>query len=131
MDFLSAYTSQRKSLRVVFHLIDCRHGATEDDARIMNQMSRNLPRSATYVIVLTKADKTSKGSTTVATLAMNSPSNNNNYSVSRQILDQVRTTMIKEGVGTAPIILTSAETKLGRDALWSYMRLAADRYEQM
>ena len=110
MDFLSVYTSQRKSLRVIFHLIDSRHGATEDDARIMNQMSQRLVK---YVIVLTKADKTFASSSNIG-------------SVNRKILDQVRTTMVNQGVGNSPMILTSAETKLGRDALWSYMRLAAD-----
>ena len=121
MDFLSVYTSQRKSLRVAFHLIDSRHGASDDDARIMNQMSRCLPKYVSYVIVLTKADKILKGSTTALISA-----NNSNLSVSRNIVDQVRNTMKSQGVGNAPIVMTSAETKLGRDVLWSYMRLAAD-----
>jgi GTP-binding protein len=120
MEFLSVYTSQRKSLRVVFHLIDSRHGATDYDATIMNQMSRSLSKTVTYVIVLTKADKTLKGS--MLAISATDPVS----SVSRKILDQVRSTMKSQGIENAPVVLTSAESKLGRDALWSYMRLAAD-----
>lgn len=34
--------------------------------------------------------------------------------------------MKANGVGNAPVLLTSSETKLGRDDLWRYLRLAAE-----
>ena len=37
-DFLLQYTTTRKTLRVVFHLIDARHGPIDEDVSIMKQM---------------------------------------------------------------------------------------------
>jgi len=123
INFLSIYLSQRQSLRVIFHLIDSRIGPTDDDARIMDQIRGT---KAKYVIVLTKTDKKSKGPTTPSTDNQNFV--NSNAAAIQKTLNQLRITMNKQGVGNAPVLLTSSETKLGRDALWSYMRLAADEF---
>jgi GTP-binding protein len=113
--FLNEYISTRKTLRVVFHLIDSRHGPTTEDSRIMNEFSQILPQKVTYVVVLTKADKNVKGVT-----------KKNEGKVSRDVMESLRKTMKKNTLGKVPVILTSAETKLGRDDLWRYLKLAAE-----
>ena len=116
LDFMREYIVTRKTLRVVFHLVDSRHGATEEDASIMRQVGQVLSTtSATYVIVLTKADKNVKGSSAEKL-----------GKVSLNVMKSVRRTMKESGVGNAPVILSSSETKLGRDDLWRYLRLAAE-----
>ena len=74
-----------------------------------------MPSNVKYVVVLTKADKNVKG-----------PSTKNSGKVSKPVLDKVRQTMKENGVGNSPVFLTSAETKLGRDDVWRYMRFAAE-----
>ena len=114
-DFFEDYVANRKNLRIVFHLIDARHGPIDEDSRIMKQVSESLHKNVKYVIVLTKADKNVKG-----------PSTENLGKVTRSTLENVRETMKANGVGNAPVLLTSSETKLGRDDLWRYLRLAAE-----
>jgi len=115
LDFTRDYVSTRKTLRVIFHLVDSRHGPTDEDSSIMRQMSDSLPKHVSYVIVLTKADKNVKGT-----------SAQNQGKVSISVLDGLRQTMKENRVGSVPVILTSSETKLGRDDMWRYMRLAAE-----
>ena len=66
---------------------------------------------AQYVVVLTKADKNDK---------------RGDGKVSDKVVEEVRGKMREAGVGGCPIILTSAETKMGRDDVWRYLRLAAE-----
>ena len=113
--FLSEYVSNRQTLKVLFHLIDARHGPLEEDKNIMAQIGNTLPKGVKYVVVLTKADKNVKG-----------PSSQNSGKVSKSVLNKVREAMKANGVGNAPTILTSAQTKLGRDSIWRYMSLAAE-----
>lgn len=110
------------ALRVVFHLIDARHGPTEEDSKIMQKVgaimgSEQQQNNAKYVIVLTKADKNVKGAT----------SETNPGKVSESIQEKLIDTMKANRVGYAPIVLTSAETRLGRDDVWKYLRLAAEQ----
>jgi len=110
------------ALRVVFHLIDARHGPTEEDSKIMQKVgaimgSEQQQNNAKYVIVLTKADKNVKGAT----------SETNPGKVSESIREKLIDTMKANRVGYAPIVLTSAETRLGRDDVWKYLRLAAEQ----
>jgi len=114
-DFLAQYISKRKTLRVVFHLIDGRHGPIAEDTNIMKQIGLIKPKGVKYVIVLTKADKNIKG-----------PNTTDAGKVSKDVLDKVRKAAQENNVGGAPILLTSAEIKLGRDDMWRYMRLAAE-----
>jgi len=81
----------------------------------MKQVGEKLRKNVTYVVVLTKADKNVKGAST-----------KNAGRVSKDILASVRESMKANKVGNAPIILTSSETKLGRDDMWRYLRLAAE-----
>jgi len=108
-DLMTEYFSQRKTARVVFHLIDARHGPTDDDVKIMDQVGEALPKSAKYVIVLTKADKNVKNTGKLG------------GRVSKDVMNKLRTKMKEANVGKAPVILTSSATKLGRDDIWRYI----------
>lgn len=110
-EFLLQYMMERKTLRVLFHLVDARHGPTVEDTTIMKTVGERLPSSVTYVVVLTKADKIAKGKS---------------GRVPKSIMEAIRSAMNEVGVGSAPVLITSAETKLGRDAMWRYLRLAAE-----
>ena len=112
--FMNEYLSERRTLRVVFHLIDGRIGPTADDAETMLRVGSALKRStAQYVVVLTKADKNVKNIS------------KNSGRVSRDVMQKVRDAMNENGIGKAPVIVTSAETRLGRDDMWRYLKLAA------
>jgi GTP-binding protein len=112
-DFMREYLAQRRTLKVVFHLIDGRHGPIDEDMTIMRQVGESLPKNIAYVVVLTKADKNVKGPKKAG-------------KVSIDVLNTVRETMRANKVGNAPVIVTSAETKQGRDDIWRYLRLAAE-----
>jgi ribosome biogenesis GTP-binding protein YsxC/EngB len=113
--FMSDYLAGRKTLKVVFHLIDSRHGPIDEDSNIMRDVSVNLSKNVAYVVVLTKADKNVKAT-----------SKKKPGKVSHDVMTELREVMRANGVGNAPVLLTSAETKLGRDDLWRYLRLAAE-----
>jgi len=113
--FMGEYLAKRKTLKVVFHLVDGRHGPIDEDATIMKQVGQSLPKNVAYVVVLTKADKNVKGT-----------SKKNPGKVSIDVMNTVRETMKECKVGNAPVIVTSSETKLGRDDIWRYLRLAAE-----
>lgn len=114
-EFLAEYMEKRPNLRVIFHLVDSRHGPVAGDEAIMEQAAAGLRKGAKYVVVMTKADKNIKGST-----------GNDVGKVSRSVMEKVRAAMRRAGVKNAPVLLTSAETKLGRDDVWRYLRLAAE-----
>jgi len=117
--FMGEYLENRNKLKVVFHLIDSRHGPLDEDNNIMKQVSETLPSNVSYVIVLTKADKNVKG---------NSAKNGSDKpgKVSIDVMNKLREAMHDNNVGKAPVLLTSAENKLGRDEIWRYLRRAAE-----
>mmetsp|Transcript_4246 Transcript_4246/g.6165 ORF Transcript_4246/g.6165 Transcript_4246/m.6165 type:complete len:643 (-) Transcript_4246:182-2110(-) len=115
--FMEAYLANRKTLSVVFHLVDARHGPTDEDERIMKLAGTLLDRKVSYVVVLTKADKNVKGS---------NKKKKKEGKVSVDVMETLRETMKRSNVSSAPVILTSAETKLGRDDMWRYLRIAAE-----
>jgi len=118
--FMVQYMETRPSLRVLFHLIDARHGPTEEDERIIEQVGLSLPhrgsnmKKVQYVMILTKADKNVKGK------------KRNAGKVAPAVLESLRTLLKANKLGSAPMLITSAETKLGRDDVWRYLRLAAE-----
>ena len=59
LGLLGEYISGRSSLRVLLHLVDSRHGLLEVDKECLLTLE-TLPAHVTYIIVLTKLDK-SKG----------------------------------------------------------------------
>jgi len=119
MSFMGEYLENRKNLKVVFHLIDSRHGPIDEDSNIMKQVGETLPANVAYVVVLTKADKNAKG---------NSAKNGSNKpgKVSIDVMNKLREVMHENNVGKAPVLLTSAENKLGRDEVWRFLRRAAE-----
>ena len=132
IEFLHNYLLNRISLKVIFHLIDSRIGPTDDDAAMMNEIGTYLPTNrVTYVIILTKADKnikkTSTNTITTGTTAQQIQNQQQRRGkVSKNIMTKLRTVMQTNNVGNAPIILSSSETKLGRDDIWRYLKLAAE-----
>lgn len=68
-----------------------------------------------YVVILTKADKNVKGMT-----------KKNEGKVSRDVMESLRKTMKENKLGKAPVILSSAQSKLGRDDMWRYLKIAAE-----
>ena len=74
-------------------------------------------KSCKYVIILTKADKNVKSAS----------SEKNPGKVSESVRNKLVETMKANQVGYAPIVVTSAETRLGRDEVWKYLRLAAEQ----
>ena len=71
---------------------------------------------AKYVIVLTKADKNVKGAS----------KGKNPGRVADMAMEKLAEATKANGVGFAPVVLTSAETRLGRDEVWKFLRLAAE-----
>merc|ERR1712194_552193 len=116
---MGEYMENRQNLKVVFHLIDSRHGPIDEDANIMKQVGETMPDNVEYVVVLTKADKNVKGN--AAKNGSNKPGK-----VSIDVMNKVREVMRENKVGNAPVLLTSAENKLGRDEVWRYLRKAAE-----
>jgi GTP-binding protein EngB required for normal cell division len=123
--FLHEYMATRENLRVIFHLVDSRLGPTDEDKVIFQQVADTLKLRANssssvrpkYVVVLTKADKNVKGATDKKRRGV----------VRRDIVKAVDDALESVGIGrTTPVIVSSAETKLGRDAVWNYLRLAAE-----
>ena len=122
-DFMDEYLQERQTLQAVFHLIDARHGPTEEDGKIMQKVGTILGQKqqakvhcAKYIIILTKADKNVK----------NAKSQSNPGKVSNKVMEKLRQTMNANRVGYAPIVLTSSETRLGREEVWKYLRFAAE-----
>lgn len=120
---MDEYLQERQTLQAVFHLIDARHGPTEEDGKIMQKVGTILGQKqqakvhcAKYIIILTKADKNVK----------NAKSQSNPGKVSNKVMEKLRQTMNENRVGYAPIVLTSSETRLGRDEVWKYLRFAAE-----
>lgn len=60
MKFFYEYVNQRSTLRLLFHLIDSRHGFMKSDKNCL-EVLQTLPPYVHYVIVLTKADKRGGG----------------------------------------------------------------------
>ncbi len=116
------FIAQLIALRVIFHLVDARIGPTDEDAKIMHKVgaiigSKKQQNNAKYVIILTKADKNVKSAS----------SERNPGKVTEAVRNRLIDTMKANQVGYAPIVVTSAETRLGRDEVWKYLRLAAEQ----
>uniref|UniRef100_A0A7S3K5M5 EngB-type G domain-containing protein n=1 Tax=Aureoumbra lagunensis TaxID=44058 RepID=A0A7S3K5M5_9STRA len=111
--FLEKYLSTRSTLSIVFHLIDSRHPPTPVDHEIFDlvslAMTQRLEQNInpiSFVIVLTKADKREARTDAEAISDLH-------LSISKHIPE------------TTPIIVTSSETRFGRDAIWRYLSKAA------
>ena len=116
--FYRDYLSRRRSLRVLFQLVDSRHGALKDDLELMSLVSEvgvagGGAKPFEHVIVLTKMDKREGMDVTA-------------------VLEMVRKALLVTGCDPerTPIVFTSSSSKLGRDEMWRYLRLAAGMGEE-
>jgi GTP-binding protein EngB required for normal cell division len=100
--------------QVVFHLVDSRHGPVAADEELMRLVAK-CPRPLTYVIVLTKADK------------KDSAAAEKSLGLKRSV-ESVRAKLAENGLSptATPVLLTSSVSRLGRDHMWRFLRLAAD-----
>mmetsp|Transcript_25621 Transcript_25621/g.57929 ORF Transcript_25621/g.57929 Transcript_25621/m.57929 type:complete len:271 (+) Transcript_25621:461-1273(+) len=96
-NLLRSYVGNRPSLRTVFHLVDSRHGLLEADAECLSLLE--LVSADRYVIVLTKVDKQSNAEKFSASLS--------------GIIDNIYREVGKRTDQVVPIILTSADTRVG------------------
>jgi len=94
------YLTGRPNLRRVYVLIDGRHGPNANDTSVMNELDR---AAVSYQIVVTKADKPSRGELDAA-------------------LQKTRDAIKKRPAAHPELILTSSETKLGMERLRAEIR---------
>lgn len=103
---LREYVTGRETLRVVYHLVDSRHGLMDADEECLSLL-QCLPEHVQYVIVLTKVDK---------------QSNAERFSTSLSgIVDRIYREVAKKTVKVVPILLTSAESRHGGTTILSHI----------
>ncbi len=98
---IGRYALERESLRLLLHLVDSRHPPTALDRAVFESV-----RPDRYAIVLTKADKLSANGRSKAA-------------------GEVRRVLADFQLSHVPVVLTSAETGLGLDAVRDLIRDAA------
>lgn len=101
LDLLQDYTSTRSTLRLVFHLVDSRHGLMKADEQCLSLIN-SLPDNVQYVIVLTKSDKRGGEGR-------------------KYIVQEVKDKLKEVTNIDVPVILTSSDTREGGTKLWSVM----------
>lgn len=100
LSLLNEYAHQRNTLRVLFHLVDSRHGFLDADEECLSLLE-TLPLHVEYVIVLTKVDKIgAKG-------------------VSPYVLDKVSKELKARTDRNITVLETSSEHNRGGAALWA------------
>lgn len=109
LSFLSEYFVRRPQLKAIVHLVDSQVGPTETDLKIMEMVgnaSRQLEGESSawqYAIVLTKADKI-------------------DGKVKPAVMHGVDDALIQAGCPReVPVLVTSAKSCLGRDAVWRFL----------
>ncbi len=101
VELVSDYLSERDQLRLLVHIIDSRHPPQELDTALMEEM-KGIPFP--YVIALSKADKLS-GNERAASI--------------RRVTDALQARALE-----VPVIVTSANTGMGRDQLFEWIKIA-------
>mmetsp|Transcript_23336 Transcript_23336/g.31944 ORF Transcript_23336/g.31944 Transcript_23336/m.31944 type:complete len:315 (-) Transcript_23336:46-990(-) len=129
-NLLTAFAHQRSTLRVLFHLVDSRHGLMEADYECLDLVA-TLPSHVTYAIVFTKVDKTSGGGgdsgegskhhLRAAGLVMNNG-----------MVDRVYREIAKRTTRVVPLFFTSSESRQGGVDMWDFILTAttAKAYEK-
>ena len=155
--FMDDYLSTRSKLKVVFHLVDSRHGPVAQDKEVMAMVAAALdarakaaasqaphvPPPLAYVVVLTKADKkeTVRMHASAAAVDGNGGDVRKRTGGLRATMEAVAACLETSGCARAyvqahgssegarpevPVLLTSSVTRMGRDHMWRFLRLAAD-----
>ena len=135
LDLLRNYAASRGTLKVLFHLVDSRHGLLDADKECLSLLSV-IPNHIQYVIVLTKVDKRGSGgngrvvSRIKSELARYcSDSNVVTTSTLDSSINESNNIMINKR--RIPIIQTSSQHKEGGALVWSVLldSLAGDAPE--
>ena len=116
-NLLTQYVNERSSLRVLFHLIDSRHGLLEADEECLSLLD-NIPSHVEYVIVLTKVDKNRSSSINSDIMNLNGINANTNgleVVIRNGIVDKIYKVIAKRTTRVVPVLFTSSESKQGRD----------------
>eukprot|EP01038_Epipyxis_sp_PR26KG_P004419 gene4419-6246_t len=113
-NLLKNYVMNRESLRVLFHLIDSRHGLLDADEECLELLS-TLPSTVQYIIVLTKVDK-QKGSKT------------DQIVFKKDIISRIKNEIMNKTTRHIPILYTSSELKIGGPELWSAVLEGVNSY---
>jgi len=138
LELMNSYLCERETLKVVFHLIDSRHGPVAEDLEVMRLMAPLLCSDDSgalstncgpagvrkppfqYVMVLTKADKKDSHKALVRAAGGRSLA-----------ADAIRGALVESGfapeaAAQVPVVLTSSVSRRGRDEMWRLLRRAAD-----
>lgn len=99
LNLLREFVVQRDTLRLLFHLIDSRHGFLEADSECF-ELLRTLPPQVNYVIIMTKVDK------------------NRGSKANEGVIYGVQKELAKYGRENVTIISTSSESRQGGSAVW-------------
>ena len=134
--FQQAYLSTNTNLKLVFHLIDSRHGPLEADLQMMQNIQSDLLKDAKYVCILTKTDKKEGGKSQVSPAVLESldkalkdsgfrgakfPTSyeDNVYQTSteKDLSSQI-SEATSENDDYVQVLFTSSQTRLGLDQVW-------------
>jgi GTP-binding protein len=97
-NLLDSFAQQRNTLKVIFHLVDSRHGMLDADYECLELLD-TLPEHVTYVVVFTKVDKLRTSDNTVP--------------IAEHILRSVQIKVKERTHRHVPILFTSSDTKYG------------------
>jgi GTP-binding protein len=112
-NFLRNYVQNRSTLRVLFHLVDSRHGLLEADVECLSLL-KTLPAHVQYVIVLTKMDK-QRGAEKAA-------------EARGELLDSIYLEVARRTDRVVPILFTSSTTRSGGSSLMSTLLDGLNRH---
>ena len=101
LSLLGEYVTGRPNLRVLFHLVDSRHGLLDADFECLELLPA-LPLHVQYCVVLTKADKRGGG-------------------VHADAMERIQREIRKRTDRDVPVALSSADARLGGVQIWSVL----------
>lgn len=126
-ELLQSYVGKRQHLRVVFHLVDSRHGLLAADKECLDLL-RSLPLHVEYVIVLTKVDKLKGSAMTRAKVKQPygalDGDHRRTHGRSSYHVDMVNEIYRQVALRTdrvVQLVFTSSETRHGSSQLWSVL----------
>ena len=102
IDLLIQYTSERDTLKALFHLVDSRHGILDADTQCFSIL-KSLPEHVKYIVVLTKFDKLLS----------------DDLRRTASVVDKIKQETLKYTERNVPILFTSSESRIGGATVWS------------